>query len=76
MLSIFVDFIEKYMDVFIDHFIVYENSFDKCLESLDQILAICIEKKLVLNFEKYHFMIDHGTVLGHFISSKGIEVDK
>ncbi|RVW62944.1 hypothetical protein CK203_062858 [Vitis vinifera] len=36
----------------------------------------CIEKDLVLNWEKCHFMVHQGIVLGHIISEKGIEVDK
>ncbi|RVW22337.1 putative mitochondrial protein [Vitis vinifera] len=36
----------------------------------------CIEKDLVLNWEKCHFMVQQGIVLGHIISKKGIEVDK
>ncbi|RVW27350.1 Retrovirus-related Pol polyprotein from transposon opus [Vitis vinifera] len=36
----------------------------------------CIEKGLVLNWEKCHFMVHQGIVLGHIISEKGIEVDK
>ena len=36
----------------------------------------CIEKNLVLNWEKGHFMVNQGIVLGHIISSRGIEVDK
>ena len=31
---------------------------------------------LVLNWEKCHFMVTKGIVLGHIVSSKGIEVDK
>jgi hypothetical protein len=30
----------------------------------------------VLNWEKCHFMVSSGIVLGHIVSSKGIEVDK
>ena len=36
----------------------------------------CIEKDLVLNWEKCHFMVQQGIVLGHIISEKGIEVNK
>ncbi|XP_071928164.1 uncharacterized protein [Coffea arabica] len=36
----------------------------------------CEETNIVLNWEKCHFMIKEGIVLGHKISSKGIEVDK
>ncbi|RVW20770.1 Retrovirus-related Pol polyprotein from transposon 17.6 [Vitis vinifera] len=40
------------------------------------VLKRCIEKDLVLNWEKCHFMVHQGIVLGHIISEKGIEVDK
>ena len=31
---------------------------------------------MVLNWEKFHSMVPHGIILGHIISSQGIEVDK
>ncbi|XP_040931853.1 uncharacterized protein [Gossypium hirsutum] len=37
---------------------------------------VCIEFNLVLNYEKWHFLVDKGLILGHIVSSKGIEVDK
>jgi len=58
-----------------DDFTVYGSSFDACLDSLDKVLNRCIQSNLVLNFEKCHFMVEQGIVLGHIISSKGIEVD-
>nr|GEY45835.1 hypothetical protein [Tanacetum cinerariifolium] len=36
----------------------------------------CEDTKLALNWEKIHFMMKEGIVLGHKISKKGIEVDK
>ncbi|XP_061368564.1 uncharacterized protein LOC133311525 [Gastrolobium bilobum] len=36
----------------------------------------CQESNLVLNWEKCHFMVRDGIVLGHKISEKGIEVDR
>ncbi|CAL8997671.1 unnamed protein product, partial [Prunus brigantina] len=36
----------------------------------------CEECNLMLNWEKCHFMVQQGLVLGHVISSRGIEVDK
>ena len=56
-------------------FTVYGTSFDACLNSLDRVLNRCIETNLVLNFEKCHFMVEQGIVLGNIISNKGIEVD-
>ncbi|XP_075105079.1 uncharacterized protein LOC142179249 [Nicotiana tabacum] len=51
------------------------NSFDDCLLNLKRVLKRCIETNLVLNWEKCHFMVQEGIVLGHLVSSKGIEVD-
>ena len=59
-----------------DDIIVYRGSFEECLVNLEPVLHRCIEKNLVLNWEKGHFMVNQGTVLGHIISKKGIEVDK
>jgi len=39
------------------------------------VLRICVETHLVLNWEKCHFMVKEGIVLGHKISEKGIDVD-
>ena len=36
----------------------------------------CIEKNLVLNWEKCQFMVNQGIVRGHVIFDQGIEVDK
>ncbi|KAG9440044.1 hypothetical protein H6P81_020209 [Aristolochia fimbriata] len=46
------------------------------IEHLELMLKRCEEKKLVLNWEKCHFMVREGIVLGHKISEKGKEVDK
>nr|GEU73963.1 reverse transcriptase domain-containing protein [Tanacetum cinerariifolium] len=35
-----------------------------------------VDTKLALNWEKSHFMVKEGIVLGHKMSKKGIEVDK
>ena len=59
-----------------DDFTLYGDSFDQCLENLNLVLKRCIETNLVLNYEKCHFMVEQGIVLGHVVSFKGIEVDK
>ena len=59
-----------------DYITVYGGSFEECLINLEMFLHMCIEKNLVLNWEKCHFMVSQGIVLGHIISKKGIEVDK
>ena len=75
MMSIFTDLIEDIMEVFIDDFSVYGSSFNVCLSNLCRVLQRCEEKHLVLNWEKYHFMVSDGIFLEHKISEKGIEVD-
>ncbi|GJT69083.1 reverse transcriptase domain-containing protein [Tanacetum coccineum] len=76
MTTIFHDVVEDFMEVFMDDFSVFGNSFDCCIANLDKMLARCKETNLVLNWEKCHFMVKEGIVLGHKISGSGIEVDK
>ena len=76
MMAIFSDFIGKSMEVFMDDFSVFGPGFDACLEHLTQILDVFVKKRLVLSWEKSHFMVREGIVLGHLVSSKGLEVDK
>jgi hypothetical protein len=71
-MSIFSDYVERIIEVFIDDFTVYGDSFNKCLESLSLVLKICI----VLNYEKCYFMVIQGIFLRYVMSSCGLEVDK
>ncbi|GJV39020.1 reverse transcriptase domain-containing protein [Tanacetum coccineum] len=65
--------IEKTMEVFMDDFSVFGDSFSSsCLANLDKMLKRCEDIKLALNWEKSHFMVKEGIVLGHKISRKGI----
>ena len=70
------DMIKAIMGVFMDDFSVYGTTFDHCLENLDRVLQRCQENELVLNWEKCHFMVQEGIILGHLVSERGIEVDK
>ncbi|GJV62681.1 putative nucleotidyltransferase, ribonuclease H [Tanacetum coccineum] len=76
MLAIFHDMIEESVKIFMDDFSVFGNSFDTCLNNLDKMLQRCKDAHLVLNWEKCHFMVKEGIVLGHKVSSAGLEVDK
>nr|CAN69880.1 hypothetical protein VITISV_017361 [Vitis vinifera] len=68
--------VERIMEVFMDDITIYGGTFEECLVNLEAVLNRCIENDLVLNWEKCHFMVHQGIVLGHIISEKGIEVDK
>nr|GEU48068.1 reverse transcriptase domain-containing protein [Tanacetum cinerariifolium] len=76
MMTIFHDMIEKTTEVFMDDFLVFEDSFSSRLSHLDKMLKRYEDTNLVLNLEKCHFMVKEGIVLRHKISKSGIEVDK
>nr|GEX70278.1 reverse transcriptase domain-containing protein [Tanacetum cinerariifolium] len=76
MLAIFHDMVEKTMEVFMDDFSVFGNSFENYLSHLDKMLQSCEDTNLSLNWEKSHFMVKEGIVLGHKIPKNRIEVDR
>nr|GEY70978.1 reverse transcriptase domain-containing protein [Tanacetum cinerariifolium] len=76
MLAIFYDMIKESVEVFIDDFSVFRNSFETYLNNLNKMIQHCKDAHLVLNWEKCHFMVKEGIVLGYKVSSAGLEVDK
>jgi hypothetical protein len=76
MSAIFHGFCEEIVEVFMDDFFVYGTSFDNCLHNLDKVLQRCEETNFFLNWEKCHFIVNEGIVLGYKISERGIEVDR
>jgi hypothetical protein len=75
-MSIFSDMVEKFLEVFMDDFSVFGSSFHNCLHNLSLVLKRCKETNLILSWEKSHFMVQEGIVLGYIVSKRGIEVDK
>ncbi|KAI3818531.1 hypothetical protein L1987_12341 [Smallanthus sonchifolius] len=73
VVAIFHDMIEDSMKVFMDDFSIFGNSFEHYLCNLEKMLARCENANLVLNWEKCHFMVSEGIVLGHKISQAGLE---
>nr|GFA31091.1 DNA-directed DNA polymerase [Tanacetum cinerariifolium] len=57
MMAIFHDMIEQTMEVFMDDFSVFGDSFSTCLTNLENMLKRCEDTKLALNWEKSHFMV-------------------
>nr|GEZ51245.1 DNA-directed DNA polymerase [Tanacetum cinerariifolium] len=76
MMAIFHDMIKETMEVFRDDFSVFGNLFQSCLSHLEKMLKRCEDTNLCLNWEKSHFMVKEGIVLGHKIPEKGIELGK
>ena len=58
-----------------DDFTVYGNNFEESLQNLEKVLIRCQETNLALSYEKCKMLLTEGIVLGHHISSKGIQVD-
>ena len=76
MISMFSDLVEEAMEIFMDDLSVYGSSFEHCVENLETVLQRYQDKILALNWEKCHFMVTEGIVLGHKISSTGLKVDQ
>ena len=57
MMGIFSDMIELILEIFMDDFSVFGDSYEGCLENLRKVFERCQEKNLVLNWEKCHFMV-------------------
>lgn len=64
------------MELFMDDFYVYGSSFDSCMINLEKVLERCVNVNLMLNWEKFHFIVKYGIVLSHLVSEKGTEVDR
>ena len=75
-MSIFSDLVKEVMEIFMDDFSIYGSSYENCLGNLETVLQRCQEKNLALNWEKCHFMVTEGIVLGHKIFAAGLEVDQ
>jgi hypothetical protein len=63
------------LDIYMDYFMPYGDTFDMALDNLEKVLKHCKQTHLSLSTEKCHMMMDEGVVLGHYIYSAGIQVD-
>ena len=76
MLPMFSGLAKEVMEIFMDDFTIYGSSFEHFLQNLGVVLHRCQDKNLALNWEKCHFMVTEGIVLGHRIYVAGLEVDQ
>ncbi|XP_010677966.1 uncharacterized protein LOC104893548 [Beta vulgaris subsp. vulgaris] len=70
------DFIENIMEVFMDDFSVHGSDFDMCLHNLSKVLKRCCDVNLILNWEKFHLMVNEGVVLSHLVFEHDIQVNR
>ncbi|XP_071693188.1 uncharacterized protein [Rutidosis leptorrhynchoides] len=76
MMSIFSELIGESLEIFMDDFSIFGKSFESCFSMLEKVLKRCTETNLVLSWEKSHFMVREGVILGHIVSERGFEVDR
>ena len=67
--------VDHSVEIYMDDFTPYGNSFEEGLENLEKVLKICKKTHLSLSTVKCHMMREEGVVLGHFLSATGIQVD-
>jgi hypothetical protein len=75
ILGIFVDLIHDCVEVYMDNFIVYGNTFQEALDKLRKVLSRWKEMNFSLSHEKCKMLLIEGVVLGHHVSFEGIKVD-
>ncbi|CAI7788782.1 unnamed protein product [Closterium sp. NIES-54] len=75
MQSIFSDFIDKFLVVFIDDLLVYSRTREEHLKHLELVLARLSEHRLYAKRSKCEFAKTKLSFLGHVISHEKLEVD-
>jgi hypothetical protein len=75
VLGVFADLIHDCVEVYMDDFTVYGNTFEEALSNLEKVLIRCQESNLSLSHEKCKMLLTEGIVLGHHLSAEGIKVD-
>ena len=74
VLGIFSNLVHDCVEVYMDDFTVYGNSFEEALENLEKVFIRCKKANLSLSHEIFFMMFTEGIVLGHHISGNGINV--
>jgi len=74
-LGIFSDLIDDSVEIYMDEFTPYGDSFLEGLKNLEKVLERCIQARVSLSTEKCHMMMEEGIVLGHFLSVEGIRME-
>ena len=74
-MGIFFDLINDSVEIYMDEFTPYGDSFLEGLKNLEKVLKRCIQARVSLSMEKCHMMMEEGIVLGHFLSVEGICMD-
>ncbi|XP_070042716.1 uncharacterized protein [Nicotiana tomentosiformis] len=75
MNSVFQPYLDSFIILFIDDFLVYSHIQKEHAQHLRIVLRRLREEKLYANFSKYEFWLGSVAFLGHVVSSEGIQMD-
>jgi hypothetical protein len=75
MNSVFMDYLDKFVVVFIDDILIYSQSEEEHVDHLKTILQRLREHQLYAKLSKCEFWIDEVLFLGHIINKDGLVVD-
>ena len=70
MFSIFFDLLEQCLEILMDDFSIYGDSFEDCLANLGKFLR-CQDKHLTLNWAMCHVIVTRGIVLSQISQVRG-----
>ena len=72
---VFIDFLDKFVVVFIDDILIYSRNEEEHKEHLRAVLQRLREHQLYAKFSKCEFCLKQVGFLGHVLSAEGIAVD-
>jgi hypothetical protein len=75
MNCVFMDYLDKFVVVFIDDILIYYQSEEEHVDHLKMVLQRLREHQLYANLSKCVFWIDEVMFLGHIINKDGLTVD-
>jgi hypothetical protein len=75
MNSVFMDYLDKFVVVFIDDILIYSRSEEEHVDHLKMVLQRLREHQLHAKLSKCEFWIDEVMFLGHIINKEGLDVD-
>jgi hypothetical protein len=75
MNNVFMEYLDKFVVVFIDYILVYSRSEEEHEEHLHLVLQKLQDHRLYAKLSKCEFWLKQVAFLGHIISKRGISVD-
>jgi hypothetical protein len=75
MNKVFMQYLDKFVMVFIDDILIYSRSEEEHKEHLRLVLQKVREHRLYAKLNKWEFWLKHVAFLGHVISKGGISMD-